>query len=67
MSELPQTDPDLHAIFGMDGAPEGAEDVFSVERAEADIELEADRRRGPGRRPVRRDHRGRSLAGDARG
>ncbi|HSZ13636.1 MAG TPA: ATPase, T2SS/T4P/T4SS family [Solirubrobacteraceae bacterium] len=40
MSELPQTDPDLHAIFGMDGAPEGAEDVFSVERAEADIELE---------------------------
>ncbi len=35
MSELPrQADPDLHAIFGIDGEPDGgAERVISVERA----------------------------------
>jgi type IV pilus assembly protein PilB len=34
MSELPQqTDPDLHAIFGMDGAPQESEHIISVERA----------------------------------
>src|SRR5271168_3885694 len=33
MSEFPQqADPDLHAIFGMDGAPNGGERVISVER-----------------------------------
>ena len=55
MSELPQTDPDLHAIFGIDGEPNGGggERVISVERAagpqveldelgdiRADVELE---------------------------
>jgi len=52
MSELPQTDPDLHAIFGIDGdSGGGGERVISVERggprvefaemdgSEADVEL----------------------------
>ncbi|MGD0454260.1 MAG: ATPase, T2SS/T4P/T4SS family [Solirubrobacteraceae bacterium] len=43
MSDLPQTDPDLHAIFGIDGASDdGGDRVISVERAaRADLELEA--------------------------
>ena len=43
MSDLPQqTDPDLHAIFGIDGAPDdGSDRVISVERTTtADVELE---------------------------
>jgi type IV pilus assembly protein PilB len=34
MSELPQADPDLHAIFGIDGAsePDGGEHAIAVER-----------------------------------
>ncbi|MGO9322633.1 MAG: GspE/PulE family protein [Solirubrobacteraceae bacterium] len=42
MSDLPQTDPDLHAIFGIDGASDdGGDHVISVERAaSADVELE---------------------------
>jgi type IV pilus assembly protein PilB len=35
MSELPQTDPDLHAIFGIDG-DENVEPVISLERGEPD-------------------------------
>jgi type IV pilus assembly protein PilB len=46
MSELPQTDPDLHAIFGIDGEDgrgidQGGERVISVERAAGPrVELE---------------------------
>jgi type IV pilus assembly protein PilB len=46
MSELPQTDPDLHAIFGIDGEggrgiDQGGERVISVERAAGpQVELE---------------------------
>jgi type IV pilus assembly protein PilB len=43
MSELPQTDPDLHAIFGIDGESSGGggERVISVERAAGpQVELE---------------------------
>ncbi len=42
MSELPQTDPDLHAIFGIDGvSDDGGDHIISVERAAAaDVELE---------------------------
>ena len=46
MSELPQTDPDLHAIFGIDGEEgrgidQGGERVISVERAAGPrVELE---------------------------
>jgi type IV pilus assembly protein PilB len=45
MSELPQqTGPDLHALFGIGGAPEGVEDrVISVERsARGDVDLDTD-------------------------
>jgi type IV pilus assembly protein PilB len=41
VSELPQTDPDLHAIFGIDGENDGAgERVISVERASSPVELD---------------------------
>jgi type IV pilus assembly protein PilB len=45
MSELPQTDPDLHAIFGIDreggrGIDQGGERVISVERAGAQVDLD---------------------------
>jgi type IV pilus assembly protein PilB len=40
MSELPQTDPDLHAIFGIDGeSGGGGERVISVERAGPQVEF----------------------------
>jgi type IV pilus assembly protein PilB len=40
MSELPQTDPDLHAIFGMDGESSGGgERVISAERAGPQVEF----------------------------
>jgi type IV pilus assembly protein PilB len=49
MSELPQTDPDLHAIFGIDGAGEaGNERMISAERGRADVELELEDRALPG-------------------
>jgi type IV pilus assembly protein PilB len=47
MSELPQTDPDLHAIFGIDGvSDDGGDGVISVERS-ADTEIELERIAGP--------------------
>jgi type IV pilus assembly protein PilB len=51
MSELPQTDPDLHAIFGIDGAVEedGGDHTISVERAgRGEVELEFEDRALPG-------------------
>jgi type IV pilus assembly protein PilB len=56
MSELPQTDPDLHAIFGIDGDSDaGGERMISVasspkgERgARADVELDIEDRELPG-------------------
>jgi type IV pilus assembly protein PilB len=40
MSELPRTDPDLHAIFGIDGdSSGGGERVISVERAGPQVEF----------------------------
>ncbi len=40
MSELPQTDPDLHAIFGIDGeSGGGGERVISVERTGPQVEF----------------------------
>jgi type IV pilus assembly protein PilB len=51
MSELPQTDPDLHAIFGIDGASDGGggERMISVERAgRANVELDIEDRELPG-------------------
>jgi type IV pilus assembly protein PilB len=40
MSELPQTDPDLHAIFGIDGdAGDGGERSISVERGGPQVEF----------------------------
>ena len=42
MSDAPQqTGPDLHAIFGIDGEPEGADPVISVERSDEEIDLDA--------------------------
>jgi type IV pilus assembly protein PilB len=41
VSELPQTDPDLHAIFGIDGENDGAgERVISVERAASPVKFD---------------------------
>jgi len=51
MSELPQTDPDLHAIFGIDSPSEedGADHMISVERAErGDVEHMLEDRALPG-------------------
>jgi type IV pilus assembly protein PilB len=51
MSELPQTDPDLHAIFGIDSPSEqdGADHMISVERAErGDVEHVLEDRALPG-------------------
>ena len=45
MSELPQTDPDLHAIFGIEsergrGIEQGGDRVISVERTGSQVELD---------------------------
>jgi type IV pilus assembly protein PilB len=51
MSELPQTDPDLHAIFGIDGASDDdrGERMISVERGGmANVELGIEDRALPG-------------------
>jgi type IV pilus assembly protein PilB len=51
MSELPQTDPDLHAIFGIDGASDAdsGERMISVERGgRANVELDIEDRELPG-------------------
>jgi type IV pilus assembly protein PilB len=51
MSELPQTDPDLHAIFGIDGDSDGGagERMISVERAgRANVELDIEDQELPG-------------------
>jgi type IV pilus assembly protein PilB len=55
MSELPQTDPDLHAIFGIDGISEepgserGGDRMISVERAaRGEVELDLEDRVLPG-------------------
>src|ERR1700728_2630994 len=48
MSELPHTDPDLHAIFGIDGSSD-EDRVISVERGGmANVELDVEHRSLPG-------------------